>query len=117
MKTRLFSLLVVLIISVVTLSAQTEKKEKILVAGECGMCEARIEKTAKAVVGVVSVEWDKETKMLVVTTNGEEVNVEGISKAMAMVGHDTKLFKAEDKVYENLPACCHYERLPVEKEK
>ena len=107
----------VLIISAASLSAQTEKKEKILVAGACGMCEARIEKTAKAIEGVVSADWDKETHMLDVTLSGDKTDTKAIQKAMAMVGHDTKLFKAEDAVYEKLPACCHYERLPVEKKK
>jgi len=29
-------------------------------------------------------------------------------QAVALVGHDTDLFKAEDSVYEKLPACCKY---------
>ncbi|MEZ5000634.1 MAG: cation transporter [Bacteroidales bacterium] len=117
MKTRLLSVVGILVISVVTLSAQTEKKEKFLVAGECGMCKSRIEKAAVAVEGVVAAEWNQENKMLEVTLSGEQVEINDVHKAVAAVGHDTKLYKAGDAVYDKLPACCKYERLPVEKEK
>jgi hypothetical protein len=32
------------------------------------------------------------------------------------VGHDTKKYKAKDEVYEELPACCKYDRTKKEKE-
>ena len=35
---------------------------EILVLGNCGMCEARIEKAAKNVPGVAKASWDKDTK-------------------------------------------------------
>ena len=33
-----------------------------------------------------------------------------IQKKIAEVGHDTEKYSADDKVYENLPGCCHYKR-------
>ena len=36
-------------------------------------------------------------------------------KKIAAVGHDTEKYLADDKVYEKLPGCCHYERKKAEK--
>jgi len=111
MKTRLLSVAAVLLFTVFSLSAQEGKKEKFVVAGNCGMCETRIEKAAKEVEGVTEADWNKETKMLEVTFSGDEADVKAVQKAVATVGHDTEAFKAEDSVYDKLPACCKYERM------
>jgi len=80
------------------------------VAGNCGMCQARIEKTAKDVTGVEEAEWDKETKMLSVKL-GDGISQADIEQAIAKAGHDTKNSKADDEVYSSLPGCCHYDRV------
>ena len=95
MKTKMFSLIALMLFTITTLMAQTEKKEKFLVAGNCGMCENRIESAAKSVEGVSAADWNKETKML-------------------QVSYDTS--KANDEAYDKLPACCKYERLTADKE-
>ena len=84
---------------------------KILVAGKCEMCKARIEKAAKGVPGVATAVWNVEANMLNVSYDAENVTAETIEKAVAGVGHDTKNVKALAATYENLPACCKYERL------
>jgi copper chaperone CopZ len=78
------------------------------------MCEARIEKAAKSVNGVTAAEWDKETKMIEVSFDATEANFKKIHKAIAGVGHDTELVKADDEAYTNLPGCCKYERIAYE---
>jgi len=110
MKTRILSLLVLMGISTLTLFANPVKTEKIKVAGNCGMCETRIEKAAKEVDGVSAAEWDKESKMLTVTYDEAKTNVDNIQQAVAKVGHDTEKYKADDEVYNKLPACCKYDR-------
>jgi len=75
------------------------------------MCETRIEKAANAVDGVSSADWDKETKMIEVSYNPEKTDIHKIHQAIAKVGHDTRMHKAEDSVYHALPACCKYERM------
>jgi copper chaperone CopZ len=111
MKTKMMSLVAVWILGAVTLSAQTEKKEKFEVAGNCGMCETRIEKAANAVEGVSAADWDKETKMIEVTFNPDKTNVDKVQMAIAEVGHDTPLHKASNEVYDKLPGCCKFERM------
>jgi hypothetical protein len=86
------------------------KTESFKVLGKCGMCKTRIEKTAKA-EGASSAAWDSKTQMLTVTYDATKTSKDALSKKIAAVGHDTELYKATDDVYENLPGCCHYERM------
>ncbi|MDZ7738056.1 MAG: ATPase [Bacteroidales bacterium] len=118
MKKQLLTLAAVFTIAASTAFGQctTEKdNNKFLVAGECGMCETRIETAAKEVEGVTAADWDKETKMLALSFNCANPDVKAVHKAVAAVGHDTEVFKAEDAVYEKLPACCKYKRLAENK--
>jgi copper chaperone CopZ len=85
------------------------KTETFKVWGKCDMCKARIEKTVKA-EGVTSANWDTKTSMLTVTYDPSKTNQDVLSKKLAAVGHDTEKYKADDKVYNALPGCCHYDR-------
>ena len=115
MKTRILSLAIIMGLSSISLFAMSDKTEKFEVAGNCGMCEARIEKAAKSVDGVSAADWDKETKMIEVSYNPEKSDLDNIQKAIAKSGHDTNLHKASNEVYNELPGCCKYERLGEEK--
>lgn len=79
------------------------------VAGNCGMCQARIEKAAKSVPGVLGAEWNKDTKQVSLSL-GAGVDQSAVEKAIAASGHDTKTAKADNTVYEELPGCCQYDR-------
>jgi periplasmic mercuric ion binding protein len=92
--------------SKVTLS----KTETIKVSGNCSMCKNRIEKAAK-LEGVEKATWDKDTKTLTLVYNPSRVSSDEVQKNIALAGHDTEKYKSDDKVYNGLPACCHYERL------
>ena len=100
------------------LFAQTsiEKTDTIKVYGECGMCKSRIQKTLK-IDGISSAEWDVDSKMLTVTYNPAIITNDEIQQKVAAVGHDTEKFRADDKVYDKLPGCCHYERKKVDARK
>jgi membrane fusion protein, copper/silver efflux system len=92
------------------------RKERFEVKGLCGMCKSRIEETAMSVEGVGMAVWDQETTILEVVFDEELTSVDTIQRAIAAVGHDTPLHKADDEVYENLPGCCKYDRSDSEKE-
>ena len=111
MKTRILSLVALVFIAMTTVTAQTEKKETFKVAGNCGMCETRIENAAKSVDGVISAEWDKETKMIEVKFDSDKADTHKVNMAIAKAGHDTKMHKASDEVYDKLPGCCKYDRM------
>lgn len=86
----------------------SDKIEKLTVEGLCDMCRERIESTAKGVEGVVSAKWDSETKILVVKFSPDKTDLQAISKAVAIAGHDTKYHKTAKATYDNLPGCCKY---------
>lgn len=85
------------------------------VKGACGMCETRIEQTAKNVDGVKKADWTLEDNILQLKFDDKKTSVVEVRKALAAVGHDNGDFRAPDEVYENLPACCHYDRDDVKK--
>lgn len=85
----------------------TTKTESIKVSGNCEMCKARIEKAAR-VDGVTKAEWNQSTKLLTLVYNPTMVTSDAVQKKIASVGHDTEKYKADDKVYNNLPGCCKY---------
>jgi len=111
MKTKLLSFLMLITLSSLTLLAGPVKTEKFKVAGNCGMCKTRIEKAAKSVDGVTEADWNKDTKMIEVSFDAAETKIQKVHEAIANVGHDTELVKADDETYANLPSCCHYDRL------
>jgi len=86
-------------------------KEKVLVAGKCGMCEARIINTTKGIEGVTNAMWNIETQLLEVSFDQKQTSKDAIQKRVADAGHDTKPYKATAEGYKNLPACCKYTRL------
>ncbi len=110
MKTKKMILLVGILIATTSLFAQNKKTEEFKVYGRCGMCETRIEKAVDAVPGVVKSDWEQKTQMLTVTYKSKKVEAIAIHKAAAKVGHDTDLKRADDKVYDALHGCCHYDR-------
>jgi mercuric ion binding protein len=94
---------------ITNLFAQAEKTDTFKVYGNCGMCEKRIEKAAK-VDGVTKALWNAESKIMTVSYNPDKVSSDAIQKNIADVGHDTEKYSADDKVYNELPGCCLYER-------
>ena len=89
-----------------TISAQKVTTE-FRVEGLCGMCENRIE-AALDVAGVVSAEWDLETKVLQVTYREKKISEEQLHALIHAVGHDTSEGKATDEQYAALHGCCKY---------
>ncbi|WP_414524305.1 heavy-metal-associated domain-containing protein, partial [Umezakia ovalisporum] len=81
------------------------EKTSFKVFGNCGMCKSRIEE-ALDMKGVKSAEWNIQTKQLDIVYVPSKVSLEQIHAAIAGVGHDTELKKAEEKVYKELPHCC-----------
>ena len=109
MKIKMLSILVFLFAKA-TVAFAGEKTEKFQVKGNCGMCEKRIEKAALSVVGVSKADWNKETKQMEVTFDDAAASADKVQMAVAKAGHDTGKHKATDKVYNNLPDCCKYDR-------
>jgi len=91
------------------------KTESFKVAGECGTCKKKIEKSAKE-AGATYAMWNTKTKILTVKYNSTSTNASKIQESIANVGYDTPGFKASEEAYNKLDACCQYERKGATKE-
>lgn len=93
-------------------SAQTasNKVESFAVAGNCGQCKERIEKTTLKVHGVSAATWEEATQVLTVNFDTLITSIDKIELAIAKVGHDTPKYRAQDTKYNTLPTCCLYPR-------
>lgn len=86
------------------------KTDTFKVYGNCSMCKERIEGSLKKKDGVISKNWNKQTKILTVTYDPTKVTLQQIADKIAASGHDSELATASDKVYNNLHDCCKYDR-------
>jgi len=84
------------------------QKMSLAVQGACEMCKMKIESTAKAIEGVKAAEWNLRAKILNVEYDPGKTSRSAISKAIAAVGYDTEMDRANDLVYNALPGCCKY---------
>ena len=92
---------------------QVAKTDSFKVWGNCGMCKRTIEGSLKT-EGVVKAEWNRITKIITVSYDPAKIGLDDIQKKIAAVGYDNEKYKGDDKAYENLPGCCHYERKAAE---
>jgi Cu(I)/Ag(I) efflux system membrane fusion protein len=95
----------------VTKEVAQEEHALLSVKGSCDMCKERIEKTAIEAKGVTLASWDQDRQQLHLHFDSNTTNIDEISKALAAVGHDTDLYKAEQATYDALPGCCKYREL------
>lgn len=102
---------VTLLLSVVFANAQIKnaKTETVRIFGNCGMCEANIEKAGN-VNKVAKVDWDKDSGMATVTYDSKKTTQDEILKRIALAGYDSDKFLAPNDVYDKLHTCCKYER-------
>lgn len=105
---RTFSFFILVLLTQLVI-AQTDSVAVFDVLGNCGMCKKRIETAAK-ISGVEAAVWDTKTQKITVKYDTKKVSLNKVHQAIAAVGHDTPLVKAEDEVYEKLHECCLYER-------
>lgn len=100
-----------MICSILSLSMAVAAQTKtitIKVAGNCEMCQSKIEQSALG-AGATSAAWDADLKQLSITME-EKANSLDIEKAIAAAGYDTEHIKGDATAYSNLPHCCQYER-------
>lgn len=103
--------MVLIALSITTSYAQinNQKSENVEILGNCDMCKSTIEK-AGTIKNEANVEWDKDTKMAILTFDSLKTSKEDILKRIALVGYDNESFLAPDDTYVNLQSCCQYER-------
>ena len=90
--------------------AQENKTDTIKVYGNCSMCKSTIEGSLKKKDGVLSKNWNKNTKMLVVTFDPSKITIQKIGEKVAGAGYDNQFATATDEAYSDLHHCCQYDR-------
>ena len=114
-------IVITILLSTVNTFAQIKdaKSETVKIYGNCGMCKTTIEKAGN-IKDVASVEWNKDTKMAVLSYDSKKTGQDEILKRIALAGYDSESFRAPDDVYEKLHGCCQYDRplktVPMDKE-
>ncbi len=91
-----------------SVSLEKSSQKSITVYGACSMCESRIEKVALKQEGILKADWKANS---LTVSYKEGADLKSLEKALAAVGHDTEHFKADDAVYNALPACCKYREI------
>ncbi|HNB81489.1 MAG TPA: heavy-metal-associated domain-containing protein [Chitinophagaceae bacterium] len=103
----------ILSLCLVTNLQATEKEkpvtETIHVKGNCGTCKKTIE-GALHIKAVKKARWDEESKILTVSYYASQITNDSIQHRVANAGYDTEKFKASESAYNNLHACCKYDR-------
>lgn len=100
--------LILLCTGMMSFAQNKNAKATVEVDGVCLMCKKRIEKASIKSKGVKSAVWNVETHELKLIFDERKTSLETIQKNIAAVGHDTKLLKATDEVYNNIDPCCKY---------
>ena len=111
MKTlTIYAVVLISMLSTTAIHAQSAvKKETLKVWGNCGMCKKTIEKAAKS-AGATTANWNEESHQLKVSYAVAKTSGQKIQQSVAAAGYDTQDFTADNKVYDNLHACCQYDR-------
>ncbi|TBH71576.1 DUF3347 domain-containing protein [Aquirufa antheringensis] len=105
----LMAMALMLSISTCFAEIKNAKVETVHIYGNCSICKSTIESAAN-VKNVVHVEWNKDTKMAVLTFDEKKTNQDEILKRIGLAGYDSDKFLAPDNVYAKLETCCQYER-------
>ncbi len=102
---------ITLLLSFTVSNAQIKniKTETVKIFGNCGMCKTTIEK-AGTLKNIAKVDWNKDTKMAILTYDAKKTNQDEILKHIALAGYDSDKFLAPDDTYSKLAGCCQYDR-------
>ena len=101
-------ILIFICVGLTSFAQNKNAKATVEVDGVCLMCKKRIEKASIKSKGVKSAVWNVKTHELKLIYDERKTSVETIQKNIAAVGHDTKLLKAKDEVYNSIDPCCKY---------
>ncbi len=108
-KKLLVAFIVLLSISSSHAQIKNSKTETVKIYGNCGSCKKNIE-TAGNLKKVAFVNWDKTSKLAVLTFDSTKTNKDEILKFIALAGYDSDSFLAPNDAYAKLDACCQYDR-------
>lgn len=109
---------ILFLLSSVSCSTQIKnaKTEKTKIYGNCEMCEHTIEEAGHK-NQVSHVDWNKDSKIALITYDSTKTSHEEILRNIALSGYDSEAFLAPASAYKKLPECCQYKRPGMAEEK
>jgi mercuric ion binding protein len=108
---KLMTLMLITFFTVSTQNVMAQKAKKtativVKTSTQCGMCKERVEKAMAYEKGVTSSSLDVKKAAFSITYKPTKTSPEKIREAISKLGYDADDVKANQKAYENLPACC-----------
>lgn len=85
------------------------KTDTVKIWGNCESCKDHIEDAAKE-AGAITADWNKTTKLLVVSYDSTKTTNLKIQTKIAAAGYDTQDIQGKDGAYKKLDKCCQYKR-------
>jgi len=110
-KSKIFlTIIVLLLFPLCNAQTKNQKTETVKIYGNCEICKSTIEKAGNLKNQSI-VDWNKETKLAIISYDSLKTSKEEILKRIALAGYDSDTFLAPNDTYSNLPSCCQYERI------
>ncbi|MBE8714454.1 DUF3347 domain-containing protein [Sphingobacterium hungaricum] len=111
MKSSRYWMTVSMLLLTIFAFAQVKNSQTMTVSinGNCGMCKKTIEQ-AGSVTKEAIVEWDADSESAKLTFDSTKTSEDAILKRIALAGYDNEKYLAPEETYQNLHACCQYER-------
>lgn len=111
---KIYKFLIIEVIVLISNVLYAQQVDSIYAKGNCEHCKERIEGTLSKINGVKKVDWQSDINKVICEYDPNLTSNDILQKAIANAGHDTKKYRADDKVYKSLPACCKYDRDPIQ---
>ncbi|RDY58607.1 DUF3347 domain-containing protein [Flagellimonas nanhaiensis] len=99
--------LVALATMVCSAQLKNQKTLSAKIHGNCEKCESTIE-NAGDIKDQSDVDWNKETKMAMISFDSLKTSIDEILKRIALAGYNNDIFLAPTDTYSRLPGCCQY---------
>ena len=115
MKNLILTLAILFVTSSIFAQKEVKKNSQAYfeVNGVCIMCKKRIEIASLKVKGIKMATWDIPSNIMSVVYDSNKVPLNALQSEIAKAGHDTPLVKADNTIYNKLPNCCLYRRIPI----
>ena len=111
-------IIIIALFSVLTLNAWAQKETvEIKTSAQCEMCKERIVEEMQFTKGVLAVDVDVESQIVLITYKIKKTSPAKIREAISKIGYAADTVKADTKAYNKLPECCQEPGLiPLRKE-
>lgn len=106
MKSKLFTLFLLLAMPLAGMSQKSTETARIKTSAHCELCKDRLDNAVKFTKGVKSASLDLKTKEMVVEYDPAKVSLESIRTVISKTGYNADEVERSFKAFAKLPKCC-----------